>query len=86
MTIYGVALLSSRYMKKKGWLIQESEKGIWFWSSIFLPIVIAMSAIQNVNAALSGGSIAVLAGLGATIACLMLVPVISRIGKSPNSN
>ncbi len=74
-------IISSAYMRKKGWLIQESEKGILFWSSMYIPIIVAMAATLNVNAAISGGYVAVFAGIAVTLACFMLVPVISKIGR-----
>jgi len=58
-----------------------TEGGILFWSSIYIPIVVAMAASQNVMAAISGGWVAILAGLLSVIACFALVPVISRIGR-----
>jgi len=78
-------ILSSTYLRRKGWLVQESEKGILFWSSMYIPIIVAMSATQNVNAAISGGAVAILAGLFVTIACFMLVPLISKIGNTQKS-
>ncbi len=81
-------ILSNAYMSKKGWLKKETKKGILFWSSMYIPIIIAMAATQNVKAALSGGWVAVIAGLGTTAVCILLVPVISKIGntkKSPNT-
>ncbi|MGB5203405.1 malonate transporter subunit MadL [Eudoraea sp.] len=78
-------MLSSIYLRKKGWLVQESERGIWFWSSIYIPIVVAMAATLNVKAAVSGGFIAILAGIGVTIVCLFLVPVIAKIGRKNES-
>ncbi len=74
-------MTSSTILRKKGLLVEESERGIWFWSSMYIPIVIAMSATQNVKAAVSGGAIPILVGIGGTIACLMLVPLISKIGR-----
>ena len=78
-------IASSAYMRKKGWLVQESEKGILFWSSMYIPIIVAMSATQNVNAAISGGYVAILAGIGVTVVCFMLVPLISKIGRKQDS-
>ena len=78
-------MLSSIYLRKKGWLVQESERGIWFWSSIYIPIVVAMASTLNVKAAVSGGSIAILAGIGVTVVCLFLVPVIAKIGRKNES-
>ena len=40
-----------------------SEKGITFWSMIYIPIVVAMAAKQNVIGALDGGLMAIVAGI-----------------------
>ena len=74
-------MFSSIYLKNKGWLVKESENGILFWSAIYIPIVVAMAATLNVKAAVSGGFVAVFAGIGATMACLFFVPVIAKIGQ-----
>ena len=73
---------SSIYLRKKGWLVPETEKGIWFWSAMYIPIIVAMAATLNVKAAISGGFVAVVAGIAATIVCMLLVPVLSKIGNS----
>lgn len=78
-------MVSSGYLKKKGWLVEESENGIWFWSSMYIPIIVAMAATLNVKAALSGGFLAIFAGTGATLVCILLVPVLSKIGKKDES-
>ncbi len=75
---------SSIYLRKKGWLIPETEKGIIFWSSMYIPIIVAMAATLNVKAAVSGGFVAVVAGIVTTFTCMMLVPVLSKIGKNDN--
>jgi malonate transporter MadL subunit len=55
--------------------------GITFWSAMYIPIVVAMAAKQNVLAALSGGVVAVLAGGLAVLASFALIPVMSRFGR-----
>jgi malonate transporter MadL subunit len=57
-----------------------SGTGIKFWSAMYIPIVVAMAAIQNVNAAVDGGLLALLAGAAAVVVSFALVPVLSRIG------
>jgi malonate transporter MadL subunit len=74
-------MLCSMYLRKKNWLVEESERGIWFWSSIYIPVVVAMAASQNVKAAFSGGWVAILAGIAVTAVSFLLVPLIARIGK-----
>jgi len=58
-----------------------SESGIQFWSAMYIPIVVAMAAKQNVIAALSGGWIAILAGVLAVAAGFALIPVLSRLSS-----
>jgi len=78
-------MLLSGYLRKKGRLVSETESGILFWTSMYIPIIVAMASTQNVKAAISGGSVAIFAGLGVTVACFMLVPLISRIGNNHDS-
>jgi malonate transporter MadL subunit len=75
-------MVSSMYLRKKGWMVEETKKGILFWSSIYIPIVVAMAATLNVNAALSGGIVTLVAGIGVTVVCMLLVPLLSKIGRS----
>jgi malonate transporter MadL subunit len=55
-----------------------SESGIHFWSAMYIPIVVAMAAQQNVIAALSSGWMAIIAGIAAVVASFLLIPVIAR--------
>jgi malonate transporter MadL subunit len=47
---------------------------------MYIPIVVAMAAKQNVIAALSSGWMAIVAGVAAVVASLMLIPVLARFG------
>jgi malonate transporter MadL subunit len=69
------------FIKRKNLLHEETESGILFWSKMYIPVVVAMSASQNVKAALSGGWVALLVGIIATVACYLLVPVFSSISQ-----
>ncbi|MFM1794691.1 MAG: hypothetical protein RL642_1076 [Bacteroidota bacterium] len=66
---------------KRGWMDNESASGILFWSGLYIPVVVAMSSIQNVKAALSGGWTAVIIGVVATLCCFALIPVIANLSK-----
>jgi len=79
-------MLSYSYFKKKGLVKEMTAQGILFWSSMYLPIIIAMAATQNVKAAISQGPIAGVIGLVVTITGFLLVPLISKIGQSKNKN
>lgn len=70
-------LVTQWLQKVKGWNTQ-AEAGVMFWSNLYIPVIVAMSAIQNVKGALSSGMIAVLTGIIPTAICFMLVPWLSR--------
>ena len=71
-------LLGVEYLQKKGLMTDEARAGINFWSEMYIPIVIAMTAIQNVVAAVSAGLIPILGGLSAVMAAYALMPVLNR--------
>ena len=81
----GIAMLLliglSAYLKKKILLPPITEKGITFWSAIYIPIVVAMAAKQNVIAAIDGGMIAIIGGSLAVFISFLMIPLISKIGK-----
>ena len=58
-----------------------TEKGIGFWSAMYIPIVVAMAARQNVVGALSSGWMAIVAGVVAVIASFAMIPVLARFGQ-----
>ena len=73
-------ILVSDRLRKTGRLQPISQQGIVFWSSIYIPVVVAMAASQNVVSAIEGGPVALLAGTLAVGMGFALVPVISRMG------
>lgn len=81
----GIAMLllivASDYLRKRGRLPLPTEQGIQFWSAIYIPIVVAMAASQDVIKAVAGGWLALTAGVASVLVCFALVPVLSRIGK-----
>ena len=58
-----------------------TEKGIGFWSAMYIPIVVAMAARQNVFSALSGGWMAIVAGVAAVTASFAMIPLLARLGR-----
>ncbi|MBT8396412.1 MAG: malonate transporter subunit MadL [Gemmatimonadetes bacterium] len=75
-------ILLSDKLRRAGKLPTPTEQGVLFWSSIYIPVVVAMAAKQNVLGAVEGGPAAILAGAGAVLCSFALVPVLSRIGTS----
>lgn len=59
-----------------------SSSGVRFWSAMYIPIIVAMAAKQNVLAAVSGGPLALVAGVLAVTASFMMIPLLSRLGKA----
>ena len=47
------------YLKAMPHLQPPTERGILFWSSIYIPVVVAMAASQNVRGAITGGPVAI---------------------------
>ncbi|KSU84513.1 malonate transporter, MadL subunit [Fictibacillus enclensis] len=72
-------------LKKRGKLELKSQEGLNFWSSMYIPIVVAMSAQQNVVAAVKGGPLALIAGAGVVAVSFLLVPILSKIGQKQRS-
>ncbi len=56
-------------------------KGINFWKEMFIPVIIAMSASQNVVSALDGGVLALTLGVGVVVIMLLLIPVFNMFSK-----
>jgi malonate transporter MadL subunit len=67
-------------LKQRGHLVPTSSQGIAFWTSMYIPIVVAMAAQQNVVGAIKGGPAAILAGVLAVIVTFSLIPLVVRIG------
>ena len=60
----------------------RDRSGIIFWGQIYVPIVVAMAASQNVRGALGGGVMAFLAGAVTVAICYALVKILARAGRS----
>jgi malonate transporter MadL subunit len=62
-------ILSRLWLHKQDLLPEVTEAGVGYWAAMYIPVVVAMAATQNVVAALRGGPVAVLAALGALVVC-----------------
>jgi malonate transporter MadL subunit len=74
-------ILVRLYLHKRGLMPATTELGVGFWGAMYIPVVVAMAAQQNVVAALRGGPVAVLAALGALCLCAICISVINRAEK-----
>ena len=78
----GIAMLmliaSTSILQRRGRLTPSTQNGILFWSSVYIPVVVAMAAVQNVRGAIAGGVVAIVAGVAAAAAAFAMVPVLLR--------
>lgn len=72
-----------RPIKEK--LADGAASGVLFWNAMYIPIVVAMAAKQNVVGALSGGWLAISAGVAAVVLSFALVPILSKASDDPRS-
>ena len=56
-----------------------TKSGVNFWSAMYIPIVVAMAAKQNVLAAISGGWMAIIAGVMTVIISFLMIPVLYKL-------
>ena len=81
----GIAMLLlivvKMYMEEKKMMPKAMESGITFWGAMYIPVVVAMAASQNVVVALKGGWVAVLGALLTYLACGGFIALLSRTGN-----
>jgi malonate transporter MadL subunit len=76
-----ILLIGARlWLFRRGRLSPGVKQGVGFWGSLYIPIVIAMAAQQNVLSALKGGPVVVAAAIGTLVVCFAAVALISRMG------
>ena len=82
----GIAMLMligvTSSLQRNGRLVPATQNGILFWSSVYIPVVVAMAACQNVRGAIAGGAVAIVAGMVAVAAAFVMVPVILRMAPA----
>lgn len=86
----GIAMLMliifSNSTSKRYQLSSITESGVNFWSAMYIPIVVAMAAKQNVIAALSSGWMAIIAGILAVIVSFLMIPLLAKISRGQSSD
>jgi malonate transporter MadL subunit len=68
------------WLARRGRLSHGLKLGVEFWGALYIPIVVAMAAQQNVVSALAGGPVVVIAGVGGTLVCFATAALIGRLG------
>jgi len=83
----GIAMLllifARLYMAKKNILPKLTELGVEYWGAMYIPVVVAMAAQQDVVAALRGGPVALLSAFGAAALCACVIALINRTEGRP---
>lgn len=62
---------------KSGKITKPSLDGLSFWNQMYIPVVIAMAASQNVFGALTGGPLAIVAGIAVVLISWAFVPILT---------
>jgi malonate transporter MadL subunit len=74
-------ILARLALVRRGGPSPQLKLGVEFWAHLYIPIVVAMAAQQNVVAALRGGPVVLIAGIGATAICAAGTKLLSRLGR-----
>ena len=82
----GIAMLllifARLYMQKTDRLPKLTELGVEYWGAMYIPVVVAMAATQDMVAALRGGPVAVLAAIVTVGVCACVIAAINRTERS----
>lgn len=74
-------ILSKELLAKKGYLPQGTQFGVLYWSGMYIPIVVAMSAGQNVVAALSGGILGLIVSVASLIGTVLVIRYLNKMNN-----
>ncbi|MDP9607601.1 UNVERIFIED_ORG: malonate transporter MadL subunit [Variovorax paradoxus] len=86
----GIAMLllifARLYMQKNDKLPKLTELGVEYWGAMYIPVVVAMAAQQDMVAALRGGPAALLSALAAVAVCAIVIAAINRTERQAESS
>ena len=72
-------IASLHYLHERGLMTVSTERGITFWAAMYIPVVVAMAATQNVLVAFKSGMVAVLGAAGSVVVCACVISAFNRI-------
>ncbi len=79
-----VFLIGGRVLLERAGLMDEKMRfGVLFWAGIYIPIVVAMAATQNVVAAVTGGPLVIVTALVSILVSFATVAVLGRMAPEP---
>ena len=71
-------MILTDWLRKKDLFTLPTQSGIQFWNQMYIPIIVAMAATQNVKLALSSGMITLLVGIIPVIICFAAIPLLAK--------
>lgn len=81
----GIAMLLLLFvtsLRAERWQLSAAgQSGILFWSAMYIPIVVAMAAKQNVVGAIESGWLALVAGVLAVVVSFALIPLFTHLAR-----
>jgi malonate transporter MadL subunit len=78
-----ILLISARlWLFRRRLLTDAVTLDVKFWAALYVPVVVAMAAQQNVVAAFVGGPIVLIAAIGGLTLCFGAVALINRLSGS----
>ena len=79
----GIAMLllicTRLWLQRRGLLSEGVNRGVALWGSLYIPIVVAMAAQQDVVAAVKGGPMVLLGGASVVILCFAMVALLGQL-------
>ena len=78
-------ILSKELLAKKGYLPKSTQFGVLYWSGMYIPIVVAMSAGQNVVAAISGGMLGLIVSVTSLIGTVLVIRYLNKVNSDYES-
>ena len=79
-------LIASRvWLQRRGLWTVGVNQGVMLWASLYIPIVVAMAAQQDVASAVSGGPMVMIGGIGVVGLCFAMVALFGRIAGPAES-
>jgi malonate transporter MadL subunit len=72
-------IVARAWLSRRGLLSPGLRLGVEFWAVLYIPIVVAMAAQQNVIAALNGGPMVLIAGVVVVASSFALVALMGRL-------
>lgn len=78
-------IITSKMQSKKR-LTTEISEGIMFWQSMYIPVVIAMTSVQDVVSAMDSGAVAFIAGIAVVVIGFVIVWAMGRLSDCNKRN